>query len=67
MSQKASYNFLHNDCKTPSIDIYIDLLTIDFNLLAVLSINAYHQISDYEIYTALITNMVAEYIVLSNN
>ena len=31
-----SYIFLHsNDCKTPYIDIYIDLLTINFNLLSV--------------------------------
>ena len=28
------YIFLHNDdCKTPYIDIYVDLLSINFNLL----------------------------------
>ena len=32
-----SYIFLHsNDCKTPYIDIHIDLLSINFNLLSVL-------------------------------
>ena len=36
---KKSYIFLHsNDCKTPYIDIYIDLLSINFNLLSVFSI-----------------------------
>ena len=35
--KKNSYIFLHkNDCKTPYIDIYIDLLSINFNLLSVL-------------------------------
>ena len=34
---------------------YIDLLSINFNLLFVLSHCAYHQISDYEIYAALTT------------
>ena len=35
--KKNSYNFLHNnDCKTPYIDIYIDLLSINFNLLSIL-------------------------------
>ena len=35
--KKNSYIFLHNnDCKTPYIDIYIDLLSIKFNLLSVL-------------------------------
>ena len=34
---KNSYIFLHNnDCKTPYIDIYSDLLSINFNLLSVL-------------------------------
>ena len=33
----VSYIFLHNnDYKTPYIDIYIDLLSINFNLLSVL-------------------------------
>ena len=32
-----SYIFLHNnDCKTPYIDIYIDFLSINFNLLSIL-------------------------------
>ena len=35
--KKNSYIFLHNnDCKTPSIDIYIDLLSINFSLLSML-------------------------------
>ena len=35
--KKNSYIFLHNsDCKTPYIDIYIDLMSINFNLLSVL-------------------------------
>ena len=35
--KKNSYIFLHsNDCKTPYIDIYIDLLPINFNLLPAL-------------------------------
>ena len=35
--KKNSYIFLYNnDCKTPYIDIYIDLLSINFNLLSVL-------------------------------
>ena len=34
--KKNSYIFLQsNDCKTPYIDIYIDLLLINFNLLSV--------------------------------
>ena len=54
--KKNSYIFLHNsDCKTPYIDIYIDLLSINFNLLSVLQHYAYHQISDFEIYTSLTT------------
>ena len=32
---KSSYIFLHNnDCKTAYIDIYIDLLSTNFNLLS---------------------------------
>ena len=35
--KKNSYIFLHSDdCKTPYIDIYINLLSINFNLLSVL-------------------------------
>ena len=35
--KKNSYTFLHNhDCKTPYIDIYMDLLSINFNLLSIL-------------------------------
>ena len=35
--KKNSYISLHNnDCKTPYIDIYIDLLSINFNLLSAL-------------------------------
>ena len=56
VSKKNSYIFLHNnDCKTPQIDIYIDLLSINFNLLSVLQHYAYHQISDFETYTSLAT------------
>ena len=34
---KNSYIFLHDsDCKTPYIDIYSDLLSINFNFLSVL-------------------------------
>ena len=52
--QKTSYIFLrNNDCEIPYIDIYIDLLSINFNLLSLLLHCAYHQISDYETYTAL--------------
>ena len=42
------------------IDIYIDLLSINFNLLSVHLHCAYHQVSDYEIYTSLTTNMVVK-------
>ena len=65
---KNSYIFLRsNDCETPYIEIFTDLLPININLLSVLLHCAYHQISDYEIYAALTTNnMVAKYIVLSN-
>ena len=35
--KENSYIFLHNnDYKTPYIDIYIDLLSIDFSLLSIL-------------------------------
>ena len=64
MSQKKSYIFLHNnECKTPSIEIYIDLMSINFNLLSVLLHYAYHQISDYWITN---NNIIATYFVLSN-
>ena len=54
--KKNLYIFLHsNDCKTPYIDIYIDLLSINFNLLFVLQHYAYHQISDFGIYIPLTT------------
>ena len=54
--QKNLYIFLHNnDCETPYIDIYIDLLSINFNLLSVLLRYAYHQISDFETCTAITT------------
>ena len=54
--KKNSYIFLHkNDCKTSYIDIYIDLLSINFNLPSVLQDYAHHQISDFEIYTSLTT------------
>ena len=60
--KKNSYIFLHNnDCKTPYKNIYIDLL-INFNL-SVLKHYAYHQISDFEIYTS--NNIIAKCIVLS--
>ena len=37
VSQKEFIYFLHkNDCKTPYIDNYIDLLLINFNLLSIL-------------------------------
>ena len=52
----VSYIFLHNnDYKTPYIDIYIDLLSINFNLLSVLQHYAYYQISDFEIYAPVTT------------
>ena len=38
-----------------TLDIYTDLLSINFNLLSVLLHYAYHQISDFEIYTAITT------------
>ena len=35
--KKNSYIVLHNnDCKTPYIDIYIDLMSINVNILSVL-------------------------------
>ena len=55
---KKSYIFLHNnDCETRYIDtlLYIDLLSINFNLLSVLYHYAYHQIRDFEINTSLTT------------
>ena len=42
------------------------LLSINFNLLSLLLHCAYHQITDYEIYTALTTNVVVKCIGLSN-
>ena len=54
--KKNSYIFLHNNyCKTPYIDIDIDLLSINFNLMSVIQLYAYHQISDFEIHTSLTT------------
>ena len=35
--------------------VYIDLLSINFNLLSELLHYAYHQISNFEIYTAIAT------------
>ena len=56
MSQKKSYVFQHSsDCETPYMDIYIKMLSINFILQSVLYHYAYHQISDFEIYTALAT------------
>ena len=49
------------------MDIYTDLLSIDFNLLSVLLNQAHHSISDFEIYFACKSNnVIAKYIVLSN-
>ena len=54
--KKNSHIFLqNNDCKTPYIDIYTDLLSINFNLLSVLWYYAYHQICNFEMYTSLTT------------
>ena len=54
--KKNSYIFFHNnDCKTPYIQIFIDFLSINFNLLSIRQHYAYHQISDFEIYTSLAT------------
>ena len=40
---KNSYIFLHkNDYETPYIDIYIDLLSINFNFMSLLLHYAYH-------------------------
>ena len=66
--KKNSYIFLHNnDCKIPYIDIYIDLLSINFNLLSILQHYAYHWISEFEICTSpTIILQLAKYIVLSN-
>ena len=65
--KKNSNIFLqNNDCKTSYIDIYIDLLSINFNLLSVLQRYAYHQISDIEIYTFTNNNIIAKYIVFFN-
>ena len=63
MFQKNSYIFLHkNDCKTPYTDIYIDLLSINFNLL-------YHCFWSDQWFWNLYcnnNNMIAKYIVLFN-
>ena len=49
----------HNhDCKTPFIDIYIDLLSINFSLLSVLQHYAYHQISNFEIYISVVSDNI---------
>ena len=62
---KISYIFLHhNDCETPYLVIYIDLLSIDFNLMFVLWHYAYHQVSEIKHCTK--NNMIAKYVVLSN-
>ena len=56
--KKNSYIFLrNNDCKSLYIDIYIDLLAINFNLLSVPQHYVYHQISDFEINTSLTTTL----------
>ena len=53
--------------ETSYIDIYIDLLSINLNLLSALQHYAYHQIIDFEIYAPLtIICMIAKYIVISN-
>ena len=63
---KKSYNFLHNNnCETPYIDIYIDLLSINFNLLSVLQ----HCLSSDQLFWNLYctnNNMIAKYIVHSS-
>ena len=43
----------YNDCGTSYINICIDFLSINYNFLSALLHFVYHQISDYEIYTAL--------------
>ena len=45
----------NNDCETPYIDIYIDLLSINFNLMSALLCYVYDHISDTQICTALTT------------
>ena len=49
----------NNDFKPPYIDIYFDELSINFKLLSVHLHCAYNHLSDYNVYTALTTNMVA--------
>ena len=46
--------------------LYWFAVDFNFNLLFGILHCAYNQISDYEIYTALTTSIVAKYIVLSN-
>ena len=59
-SQKNSFILLHsNDFKPPYIDIYFHELPINFKLLSVHLHCAYNHLSDYNVYTALTTNMVA--------
>ena len=56
VNQRHKNIFPHNiDWEIPQIVIYIDLLSFNSHLLSVFMHCAYHQISDYEIYTALTT------------
>ena len=64
---KNSYIFLHiNDCETPYIDIYIDLLSISLTLLSVLLHCSYNQVSDLWNLYCINNNMAAKHIVHSN-
>ena len=66
VTKKNIYFSAKHDRETPYIDIYIDLLSINFNLLSILLHCIYRYVSGYEIYIALRANVVAKYIVLSN-
>ena len=66
VTKKIIYFSAKHDRETPYIDIYIDLLSINFNLLSILLHCIYHYISGYEIYTGLRATMVAKYIAFSN-
>ena len=66
VTKKIIYFSAKHDRETPYIDIYIDLLSINFNLLSILLHCIYRYVSGYEIYIALRANVVAKYIVLSN-
>ena len=66
---KKNYIFLHNNyCKKPYIEIYIDLLSVNFNLLSVLLHYAHQRLPDQWFWNLYCdsNNIIAKYIVLSS-